>query len=136
MVSRDDEDVWVSSSHQEKFTRADSRKDILIREIEGKQGKKIVDKDAKRLRALKTKVNLQSLQSQVTGVEDEQAKHASQEQEAKKHQTFHTETIKEKEEKAVQTAQDKVSAEKLIEKSEDKRAEQAQAGQEYQQQVG
>jgi|GEM_PF-2569986 len=135
MISRDDEDIWVSSSRQEKFTRADPRKDALKRDIESNQGK-MLDKDAKQLKELKTKVNLKTLQSQVSGKEDEETKRAKRDEEAKKHQSFHTETIKEKEEKAVQTAQDQTSAEKLIKKEEDKREEQAQAGQEYQQQVG
>lgn len=136
MFSRDDEDVWASQSSQERITRADPRKDILKRQIESKQGKQMLDKDVKKLKELKTKVNLKSLQSQVAGKEDEETKRAKQEEQEKKSQAFHTETIKEKEEKAVQGAQDQPTAEKLIKKEEDKREEQAQAGQEYQQQVG
>ena len=136
MATRDDEDVWVSSSKQERFTRADPRKDALKRDIESKQGKSILDKDAQKLKELKTKVNLQGLQSQVAGREDEETKSAQRDEEDKKHQTFHTETIKEKEEGAVDTAKTKPTSEKLIKKEETKREEQAQAGQEYQQQVG
>ncbi|MFH0851829.1 MAG: hypothetical protein V1876_03710 [Candidatus Peregrinibacteria bacterium] len=136
MGARDDEDVWVSTSKQERFTRADPRKDALKREVESRQGKNILDKDAKKLKELKTKVNLQRLQSQVAGKEDEESKRAKREEEDKKHQTFHTETIKEKEEGAVDTAKTKPTSEKLIKKEEAKREEQAQAGQEYQQQVG
>jgi len=136
MGTRDDEDVWVSTSKQERFTRADPRKDALKREVESKQGKSILDKDAKKLKELKTKVNLQGLQSQMTGREDEAAKRAKRDEEDKAHRTFHTETIKEKEEGAVDTAKTKPTSEKLIKKEETKREEQAQAGQEYQQQVG
>lgn len=132
MATRDDEDVWVSSSRQEKFTRADARADILKREIEEKQGRKILDKDAKCLKNLKTKVNLQSLQAQVS----DERKRAKQAEEDKRKKPFHTETIREKEEKSIQTAQDQPDADKMIKKEEDKREEQAQAGQEYQQQVG
>lgn len=136
MGTRDDEDVWVSTSKQERFTRADPRKDALKRDIESKQGKSILDKDAKKLKELKTKVNLQGLQSQMTGKEDEETKRAKRDEEDKKPKTFHTETIKEKEEGAVDTAKTKPTSEKLIKKEETKREEQAQAGQEYQQQVG
>lgn len=127
MGTRDDEDVWVSTSRQEKFTRADPRKDVLRREIESKQGKKILDKDAKKLKELKTKVNLKELQSQVTN---------DQEEDQKKPKAFHTETIREREEDAVESAQTKPTAERLIKKDEAKREEQEQSGQEYQQQVG
>ncbi len=133
MGTRDDEDVWASYSQQERLTRADPRKDALKREVESKQGKSILDKDAKKLKELKTKVNLQDLQSQVTGQERQRAR---KEEEEKKPKTFHTETIKEREEGAVDTAKTKTTPEKLIKKEEVKREEQAQAGQEYQQQVG
>ncbi|MDD5739726.1 MAG: hypothetical protein PHO20_03085 [Candidatus Peribacteraceae bacterium] len=137
MGTRDDEDVWVSTSRQEKFTRADPRKDALKREVESRQGKSILDKDAQKLKELKTKVNLSELQSQMAGrQQEEQTKRNREEDEDKKHQTFHTETIKEKEEEDIDTAKTKATPERLIKKEEDKREEQAQAGQEYQQQVG
>jgi len=136
MGTRDDEDVWVSTSRQEKFTRADPRKDALKREVESKQGRNILDKDAKKLKELKTKVNLSELQSQVAGQQDDQTKRNRKEEDRKKSQTFHTESIKEKEEEDIDTAQTKATPERLINKEEDKREEQAQAGQEYQQQVG
>lgn len=136
MSTRDDEDVWVSSSRQEKFTRADPRKDVLKRDIESKQGRKILDTDAKKLKELKTKVNLKSLQSQVAGQDDDETKRAKRDEEAKKHQTFHTESIEEKAKKEVETAQVQPSPDQQIGKEEKKREEQAQAGQEYQQQVG
>ncbi|MDD5041885.1 MAG: hypothetical protein PHX87_05695 [Candidatus Peribacteraceae bacterium] len=136
MGTRDDEDVWASYSRQERFTRADPRKDALKREVESQQGKNILDKDAKRLKELKTKVNLQELQSKVAGKEDEEVKRTKRDEEEKKPKTFHTETIKEKEEAAVDTAKTKPTSERLIKKEEAKREEQAQAGQEYQQQAG
>ncbi|MDD4286797.1 MAG: hypothetical protein PHN33_00410 [Candidatus Peribacteraceae bacterium] len=137
MGTRDDEDVWVSTSRQEKFTRAEPRKDALKREVESRQGKSILDKDAQKLKELKTKVNLSELQSQMAGrQQEEQTKRNREEDEDKKHQTFHTETIKEKEEEDIDTAKTKATPERLIKKEEDKREEQAQAGQEYQQQVG
>ena len=126
MGTRDDEDVWVSTSRQEKFTRADPRKDALKREIESKQGKQLTDNEAQQLKELKTKVNLKELKTKV----------ASKDEDAQKSKAFHTETIKEREENAVDTAQTKPTAEKLIKKEESRREEQAQAGQEYQQQVG
>jgi len=136
MGTRDDEDVWASYSQQERLTRADPRKDALKREVESKQGKSILDKDAKRLKELKTKVNLRELQSQMAGKKDEESKRAAREEADQKSKPFHTETIKEKEEARVDTAQSKPTPEKLIKKEEAKREEQAQAGQEYQQQVG
>lgn len=136
MGTRDDEDVWASYSQQERLTRADPRKDVLKREIESKQGRKILDKDAKKLKELKTKVNLQELQTKVGGQQEDNAKRACEEEEAKKPKPFHTESIKEKEKAAVETAQTKPTPEKLIKKEEIKQQEQAQAGQEYQQQVG
>jgi hypothetical protein len=136
MGTRDDEDAWASYSEQERLTRADPRKDILKREIERKQGKEILDKDAKKLKELKTKVNLKELKGAVAAQSEEEKKRAEEEEEAKKHETFHTETIREKEEKAVESAQTKPTPEKLIQKEEVKQEEQAQAGQEYQQQVG
>ncbi|MDO8468210.1 MAG: hypothetical protein Q7S29_00430 [Candidatus Peribacter sp.] len=136
MGTRDDEDVWVSSSKQERFTRADPRKDALKRDIESTQGKSILDKDANKLKELKTKVNLSELQSQMAGKQDEESKRAAREEADQKSKPFHTETIKEKEEGAVETAKTKPTSEKLIKKEETKREEQAQAGQEYQQQVG
>ena len=126
MGTRDDEDVWASYSQQERLTRADPRKDALKREIESKQGTKLTDNEAQQLKELKTKVNLKELKTKV----------ASKDKNAQKSKAFHTETIKEKEEGAVDTAKTKPTPEKLIRKEEVKREEQAQAGQEYQQQVG
>ncbi|MDD5102784.1 MAG: hypothetical protein PHX93_00105 [Candidatus Peribacteraceae bacterium] len=136
MGTHDDEDVWASYSQQERLTRADPRKDALKREVERKQGRNILDKDAQKLKELKTKVNLGELQSQVSGQQDEESQRSRRAEEDRKHQTFHTETIKEKEEEAVDTAKTKPTAERLIKKEEDEREEQSQAGQEYQQQVG
>ena len=117
MGTRDDEDVWASYSQQERLTRADPRKDALKREIESKHGTKLTDNEAQQLKELKTKV-------------------ASKDKNAQKSKAFHTETIKEREENAVETAQTKPTPEKLIRKEETKEEQQAQAGQEYQQQVG
>ncbi|ALM09547.1 MAG TPA: hypothetical protein DEB30_02155 [Candidatus Peribacter riflensis] len=136
MGTRDDEDVWASYSQQERLTRADPRKDVLKREIEAQKGKQLEDREAQELKELKTKVNLKELKMQVGGKQEDAATHAKQEEEAKKPKPFHTETIKEKEEGEVESAQTKPTPEKLIKKEEAERKEQAQADQEYQQQVG
>lgn len=136
MAARDEEDVWVSSSRQERFTRADPRKDALRREVEAQQGAEISDAEERKLKELKTKVGLSQLQADVGDRNEEAAKRAKQEEESQKHQTFHTETIREQEENTIDTAQTKPTSEKLIKKEEIKQQEQAQAGQEYQQQAG
>ncbi len=135
MSTRDDEDVWASYSKQERLTRADP-KDALKREIEEDRGKKLDETEERKLKELKTQVNLGELQSQVSGKKEEETQRNRQEEDAQKHQTFHTETIKEQEEEAVDTAKTKPTSERLIKKEELKDDEQAQAGQEYQQQPG
>ena len=107
MGTRDDEDVWASYSQQERLTRADPRKDVLKREIEAQKGKQLEDREAQELKELKTKVNLKELKMQVGGKQEDAATHAKQEEEAKKPKPFHTETIKEKEEGEVESAQTK-----------------------------
>lgn len=136
MGTRDDEDVWASYSNQERLTRADPRKDALRREIESKKGRLAEDREAHELKELKTKVNLKELKTKVKGKDEEQSQQDKNEEEQKKAKPFHTETIKEREEGAVDTAKSKTTPEKLIRKEEAKEEEQAQAGQEYQQQVG
>ncbi len=138
MGIRDDEDiVGASLSSQERFTRADQgRKEALKREVEARKGKQVEEKDMKKLKGLKTQVDLKKLEAQVAGQQDDEAKRTAAAQEAKKHETFGTKTHKQEEEQRVQTAQKQEKPEDLIRKEETKEAAQAQAQEEYQQQVG
>ncbi|MDD4628057.1 MAG: hypothetical protein PHE68_01540 [Candidatus Peribacteraceae bacterium] len=135
-MTAEEEDVWVSDSSAERFTRADARKDALKRQIEAKKGKPINKREEQGLKELKTKVNLNSLQSQVSGKADEEKKRAAKAAEEKKHETFGTKTHQQEEKAEVENAQVKASPERLIRKEKAKEEEQKQASQEYQQQVG
>jgi len=132
----DEEDVWVSDSSAERFTRADARKEALKRQIESKKGKPISTKERQGLKELKTKVNLKTLQSQVSGKADEEKKRAEKDADAKKHETFGTKTNMQEEKAQVENAQVKLTSDHLItqEKAEEKGKK--DASQEYQQQVG
>ncbi|MDD5751772.1 MAG: hypothetical protein PHS73_04620 [Candidatus Peribacteraceae bacterium] len=138
MSIRDDEDiVGASLSSQERFTRADQgRKEALKREVEAHKGKKVEEADMKKLKGLKTQVDLKKLEAQVAGQQNDETKRAAAAQEAKKHETFGTKTHKQEEEEQVQTAQKKEKPEDLMRKEEAKEQAQQQAQEEYQQQVG
>jgi hypothetical protein len=135
-MTSDDEDVWVHDSSAERFTRADARKEALKRQIESKKGKPISRKEEQGLKELKTKVNLKTLKTNVSGKKEEDKKRAEGEEEAQKHETFGTKTHMQQEKADVESAQVKPSPERLIKKEKNEEETQKQAAQEYQQQVG
>lgn len=120
MPLKDDEDDILPSQASEKaFTRADHGKaEELKKHIKAELG---AQKAAQvRETELKSQVNLQQLQDQLAGKQDEETRRKKDEEEQAKEKSSapKTKTLKETEQAAVTTAHDTVSADTLIEQAE------------------
>lgn len=114
-LSDDDKDFLPSLSSDEAFTHADRGKAKAMREklkeeVGALQESQINDSD------LSSKNNLKELKQQLTGKQDEEMRRKKEEeQQAETESTApKTESLKEREESAEQTAYDNVSPDELI----------------------
>ena len=120
MLYADDDDGPLSPSESTTYTRADhGRKERLRRQVEGKQGKSLESDKIE----LKSQVELEKLRDNVIdGERDKDAiRDAKKQEEADKSKKNipHTERIKEREERAVATAQDQPGPDILIKREEE-----------------
>ena len=133
----DDDDELANirpESPQDEFTHADrGRRKALEKKVEREFGKKIRGDEAK----LHAQVDRKKLLNEVSGKKDDEDKRKERaEKEAEEEKTFGTKTLMQEEKEATITAHEKTTPDKIIEKTKEKKEEQDQAGQEYQQQMG
>ncbi len=126
----DEDEVALSRSYE--FTRADKgRREALRRLIKEKTGKDVEIGTTE----LQSQLARQQLVQKLESRRDQAAQSAQRAEEARRG-GFGTKTIKELEEREVQTAQAQPDAEQLITGAKKEAEEQQQAVQEYQQQAG
>lgn len=115
MSLKDDKDGLSSSSR--RFDRADGgKKEELKKQIKEKVG---MEKQTDMQKVdLKSDMNLQMLKSEIAGKQDEETKRKTQaEEKAKERSTApKTQSLKEREDAAMETAHEKVSSDELIQR--------------------
>ncbi|MDP6561336.1 MAG: hypothetical protein QF793_00240 [Candidatus Peribacteraceae bacterium] len=119
MSWNDDDDLTPSFSSEKRFTRADKgKKEKLMKRIKAKFG--MEKKSDVQKAELQSQMNLHELKSELAGKRDEETKRRKEEEEKadKESSAPKTKTQKEREEGEIETAQDTLDADTLIERQE------------------